>query len=113
MIAKVRNVGQVTILDVPQRLTAGHEAERLQSDLEALLAKGQKSILINLNQVSFLDSSGLGVLLTLKKAALVANAKLKLLRPQKKVCSLIAETGLQKVFECFDDEKTAVRSFQT
>jgi anti-sigma B factor antagonist len=110
---KVRNVGQVTILDASQRLTPGLEAQRLQSDLERLLAAGHKRILIDLHLVTYIDSSGLGKLLALKKAALVANAELKLLRPQNKIYSLIAESGLKKVFECFDNEKDAIRSFQT
>jgi len=111
--SKIRNVGKVTILDVFERLTHVKEGERLDLDLERILAAGNQRILINLHHVAFIDSAGLGELLALKKAALLAGAEVKLLRPREHVDSLIAEAGLQKVFECYDDEEAAIRSFET
>ena len=110
---KTRIIDQVTILDVSHELTPGEDADLLQVELERLLAEGHKRFLVNLRGVPFLDSSGLGRLLAVKKAVLVANAALKLLQPQTAVLSLIALTGVERVFECFDDEDAAIRSFET
>ena len=111
MNASARIVGNVAIVDLSGRLALPEGGARLRAELQRLLGAGHKRILINLNNVPYVDSSGLGDLLAAKKAALVAGAELKMLRPSKRVYGLIAETGLGKVFECFNDEQTAVRSF--
>ena len=111
MDVTTRVAGEVAIIDLSGRLTLPEGGARLRSELKRLLAAGHTRILINLHGVPYVDSSGLGDLLAAKKAALVAGAQLKMLRPRKRVYSLIAETMLNKVFECFHDEQTAVRSF--
>ena len=111
MNASARTVGNVAIVDLSGKLALSAGTSPLQAEVKRLLDTGHKHILINLNHVPYVDSSGLGDLLAAKKAALVAGAELKMLRPRKRVYGLIAETGLNRVFECFKDEQTAVRSF--
>ena len=103
--------GDVTILDIEGEITTEQRGEMLREAIRGLLDREHKRILLNLELVRFIDSSGLGDLIALKKAALVGGADLKLLRPQKKVYSVLAETSLSKVFECFDDEGAAIASF--
>jgi len=103
--------GDVTILDIEGEITTEQRGEMLREAVRGLLDLERKRILLNLELVRFIDSSGLGDLIALKKAALVGGADLKLLRPQKKVYSVLAETSLSKVFECFDDEGAAIASF--
>jgi anti-sigma B factor antagonist len=109
--ALTRIVGNVAIVDLSGRAVSIGGVSPLRTELQRLLNAGHQHILINLNAVPYMDSSGLGDLLAAKKSALVAGAALKLLRPSRHVYSLIAETGLNRVFDCFDDEKVAVRSF--
>jgi anti-sigma B factor antagonist len=111
MNASARKVGNVAIVDLSGKLALSAGASPLQAELKRLLNAGHRHILINLNDVPYVDSSGLGDLIAAKKTALVAGAELKMLRPTKRVYGLIAETGLNRVFECFNDEQTAVRSF--
>ena len=101
----------VTILDIDGGITLGPGAEDLHAAVEKLLQDGRKSILLNLDRVPVIDSAGLGRILALKKAALMAQAKVKLLRPHGKVYAVLAETSLAKVFECFDAEAPAIESF--
>jgi len=111
MNASARIVGNVAIVDLSGTLVLTQGASPLRTELTRLLNAGHKHILVNLNNVPYVDSSGLGDLLAAKKDALVAGAELKMLRPSKRVYGLIAETGLNRVFDCFNDEQTAVRSF--
>ncbi len=113
MDVTARVVGEVAVIDLSGRLAPPEESSRLRSEVKRLLDAGYTRILVNLHGVSYVDSAGLGELLAAKKTALVAGAELKMLRPSERVYSLIAETGLTKVFECFRDEQTAVRSFRS
>ena len=111
MNASARILGDVAIVDLSESAVSTGGLSPLRAEVKQLLDAGHKHILINLNAVRYMDSSSLGDLLAAKKSALVAGASLKLLRPSHPVYSLIAETGLNRVFESFDDEKVAVRSF--
>ena len=111
MTVAQRLSGDVAILDIDGEITMEHRGERLQEAVRELLDTGHRRILLNLEQVRYIDSSGLGELLALKKAVLVAGADLKLLHPQKKIYSVLADTSLSKVFECFDEEEAALASF--
>jgi anti-sigma B factor antagonist len=111
MDVTARVIGEVAVVDLSGQLASPETVSQFRSALKRLLDDGYTRILINLHDVPYLDSSGLGELLAAKKAALVAGAQLKMLRPGKRVYSLIAETGLSKVFECFQDEQAAIQSF--
>lgn len=111
MNASARIVGNVAIVDMAGRIVSTGGASALRIELDRLLGAGYKHILINLSDVAYMDSAGLGDLLAAKKTAMLAGAELKMLRPSRRVYSMIAETGLNRVFECFTDEQTAIRSF--
>ena len=111
MNSTIRAVGNVVVLDLSEHLSNGVEGSRLQSQVERLLAEGRVRILINMANVPYVDSRGLGDLLAAKKAALMAGAEMKLLRPRKRVYGLLTQANLSKVFEIFEDEQAAIRSF--
>ena len=108
---KTRQVGGVTVVDVSGRITLGDTASALRDTLRGLAGEGQKNILLNLGGLTFIDSSGLGVLVS--GFATVANqgGKLKLLNAHSSVKDMLVLTKLYTVFEVFDSETTAVQSF--
>lgn len=101
------------MIDLSGRITLGEAAGELRETLKDLLAKGQQNILLNLNDVSYIDSSGLGELVG--GFASVSNRKgvLKLLNLRERVLELMQITKLLSVFESFTDETQAVRSFES
>jgi anti-sigma B factor antagonist len=113
MNLSVRTQGRVSIVDVSGRLVLSETGGGLRAEVRSLLDTGRTHILINLGGVTAMDSSGLGELLAAKKASLVAGAKLRVLRPKGPVYNVLAEAGIDRVFRCFDDERNAVRSFES
>ena len=101
----------VAILDLNGRLTLGEDTVLLREQVRALISKGQKRILLNLQAVPYIDSSGLGELVSAFTAARRDGGELKLLNLGKHVHGLLQITKLYTVFEVYDDEATAVRSF--
>ncbi len=101
----------VVILDLDGRITAGEEAARLRDTLRALAAEGKTRVILNLRDVDYIDSTGLGTLVmgftTLRKAG----GMLKLLHLSRRNIELLVFTKLETVFEIFDDELDAVNSF--
>jgi len=108
----IRTVGNVIVLDLYEHPSPRTEKPCLHSEVERLLTEGALRILINMENVPYVDSMGLGDLLAAKKAALMAGAELKLLRPRKRVYGLLAQANLSKIFEIFEDEQAAIRSFR-
>jgi anti-sigma B factor antagonist len=106
-----REVSHVTILDVTGRITLGHETERLRDSIRTLISAGKKKIVLNLEQVDFIDSSGVGELVSSFTAVRNAGGDLKLLNLTKKVQDILNVTKLYTVFDIKDDEFTAVKSF--
>ena len=107
----VRQVGDVSVLDVAGRLTLSKGSSVLCDTLHDLAAKGHKKILVNLGEVSYLDSSAIGELFS--GYTLVANygGQLKLLGLTKRVRNLLLITKSYTVFDVHDDEAVAIRSF--
>jgi anti-sigma B factor antagonist len=109
----VRDVEGVAILDLSGRVTMGEAAGSLRDTIKDLLAKDQKNILLNLADVSYIDSSGLGELVGAFATANNRGGKLKLLHLQKRVHELMQLTKLYSVFDIHEDETAAIRSFHT
>ena len=106
-----RQVGDVTVLDVAGRITLGEGSSALRDALKDLMAKGSKKILLNLAEVSYIDSSGIGELVSAFTTVTNQGGQLKLLSLTKRVQDLLQITKLYTVFEVFEDEPAAVRSF--
>lgn len=108
---KQRKAEDVTVLDLSGRIVLGEETARLEETLKALIARGEKKILLNLAEVTYIDSGGLGALVRSQTAALAQEGRIKLLNVPAKVKTLLRITKLQGPFEMFADEASAVRSF--
>jgi anti-sigma B factor antagonist len=111
MDLSLRANGKVTILDLQGNLTIGAAEETLRQRVEELVTDNQKHLLINLENVPMIDSSGIGSLVKSFTNAKNKGGKLKLLKPSRLAQQLLSITGLLSVFETFDDEATAVASF--
>jgi anti-sigma B factor antagonist len=106
-----RQVDGVTILDLSGRITLGEGSVTLRDTVKDLLAKGSKSILLNLANVDYIDSSGLGELVSAYTTVKNQGGELKLLRLTTKVHDLLQITKLYTVFDISDDETSAIGSF--
>ena len=106
-----REVGGVTIVDLSGKITLGEGGLTLRDEVRKLLAAGQKKIVLNLGEVNYIDSSGLGELVSAYTAVKNAGGELKLLNLTSKVRDLLVITKLVTVFDVKDDEATAVSSF--
>jgi anti-sigma B factor antagonist len=104
-------VGDVTVVDVAGRITLGEGSSALRDTLKEIVGKGQKNILLNLGDVSYIDSSGIGELVSGFTTVTNAGGKLKLLNLNKRVKDLLQITKLYTVFDVHEDEAHAVRSF--
>ncbi len=111
MKATVREVDSVTIIDVSGRITLGEGCSQLRDLVRENLAKGNKNILLNLGDVTYIDSSGIGELVSGFTAVSNQGGQLKLLNLTKKVHDLLQITKLYTVFDVHDDEAKAVTSF--
>lgn len=107
----VREVSGVTIIDVSGRVTLGETNMALREQVNKAIDAGSKSILLNLAELNYMDSSGVGTLVGCYTSAQNREAKLKLLNLTKKMTELLAITKLLTVFDTFDDEEKAVTSF--
>jgi len=106
-----RQVGDVSVIDVTGRITLGEGSSALRDSLRELVGKNQKKILLNLGDVSYIDSSGIGELVSGFTTVTNAGGQLKLLNLSKRVKDLLQITKLYTVFDVHDDEAAAVRSF--
>jgi anti-anti-sigma factor len=107
-----RSVGDVTILDVPSQVMFYEGAALLRSRINDLVNAGRTKFLLDLAQVTYLDSFGVGVIAG-KFATIRRNGgDLKLLRPSARSRHVLAIAGLMDIFETFDDEDAALRSFE-
>jgi anti-sigma B factor antagonist len=104
-------VGGVAILDVSGRITLGEAGVELRNKIRETVQSGQKSILLNLGEVSYMDSSGIGELVSAYASVSNQGGRLKLLNLTKKLHELLAITKLLTVFETFEDESHALQSF--
>ena len=106
-----RQVGDVSVMDATGRITLGEGSSIFRETLRELVTKGQKKLLLNLADVSYIDSSGIGELVSGFTTVTNQGGQLKLLNLNKRVQDLLQITKLYTVFEVFDDEASAVRSF--
>jgi anti-sigma B factor antagonist len=106
-----RAVGEVTVLDLKGRVTLGEGDELLKDKVNSLLNQGLKKIVLNLAGVPYIDSAGLGEIVRTYTTVSKQGGSLKLLNLTKRITDLLSITKLLTVFETFDDENEAVRSF--
>ncbi|HKV93711.1 MAG TPA: STAS domain-containing protein [Candidatus Angelobacter sp.] len=111
MKASNRQLDGVTIVDMSGRITLGEGSVILRDTIRDLVGKGQKKILLNLGDVTYIDSSGIGELVSAFTAVRREGGELKLLNLTKKVHDLLQITKLYTVFDIKDDETTAIKSF--
>src|SRR5437879_3228592 len=111
MKASTRQVEGVTVVDLSGRITLGEGSVVLRDTVRDLLAKGDKKILLNLGEVTYIDSSGIGELVSAFTTVRNQGGELKLLNLTKKVHDLLQITKLYTVFDVKDDEATAIGSF--
>ncbi|GAA3751742.1 STAS domain-containing protein [Terriglobus aquaticus] len=111
MEIKIRQVNGVTVLDLSGRITLGDGTGQLRSAMQDALAAGSKKILLNLQDVTYIDSAGLGELVSGYTTVKNAGGELKLLNLSKKVKDLLVITKLLTVFDIKDDETAAIASF--
>jgi anti-sigma B factor antagonist len=107
-----REVDGVTVLELSGRITLGEGSVQLRDAIRDLIGKGQRNILLDVGEVSYIDSSGLGELVSAYTTARNQGAKLKLLKLTKKVHDLLQLTKLYTVFDIYDDEASAIASFK-
>jgi anti-sigma B factor antagonist len=111
MTITTREVSHVTVVDINGRITLGEETGQLRDTVRNLIAAGKKKIVLNLAQVDFIDSSGVGELVSSFTAVRNAGGDLKLFSLSKKVQDVLNVTKLYTIFDIKDDEFTAVKSF--
>ncbi|MHB1700750.1 MAG: STAS domain-containing protein [Acidobacteriaceae bacterium] len=111
MKSSTRQVDGVTILDLSGRITLGEGSVQLRDIVRDLLAKGNKNILLNLADINYIDSSGIGELVSAFTTVRNQGGELKLLNLTKKVHDLLQITKLYTVFDIKDDEASAIAAF--
>jgi anti-sigma B factor antagonist len=109
--ATARDVGKVTVVDISGRIVLGEGSATLRNMLRDLLSQGRNKILLNLGDVDYIDSSGIGELVSGFTSVTKTGGQLKLLNLTRKVHDLLQITKLFTVFEVHSDEGAAVRSF--
>jgi anti-sigma B factor antagonist len=112
MKANTRQVDGVMIVDLSGRITLGEGSVILRDTVRDLVGKGNKKILLNLGEVNYIDSSGIGELVSAFTSVRNQGGELKLLNLTKKVHDLLQITKLYTVFDVKDDETAAIKSFK-
>ena len=112
MKASNRQVSGITVVDLSGRITLGEGSTVLREAVKDLLGKGQRKILLNLGDVTYIDSSGIGELVSAFTSVRNQGGDLKLLNLTKKVHDLLQITKLYTVFDVKDDEAAAVKAFR-
>jgi anti-sigma B factor antagonist len=107
-----RQVGDVTILDMDGKITIGEGSVALRTAIRRLLEEGKKKILLNLAKVSYIDSSGIGELVSSYTSIGKEGGQLKLLNLTQKLEDLLTITKLLTVFDVYDSEEEALASFK-
>ena len=111
LTAKTRRVGSVSVMDLSGKITLGENTGILRDELRSLLAQGNKNILLNMKDVTYVDSAGLGELVGAYTTATNQGGSVKLLHLQGKMKDLMQITKLHTIFPAFDDENKAISSF--
>src|ERR1700685_3270207 len=106
-----REVDGVSVVALDGRIVLGEESNALREKVKALLAEGKKQIVLNMNNITFIDSAGLGTLVALHHSARTQGASLKLCHLGAKFQEVLQITKLVTVFDVYDTEAAAVASF--
>ncbi len=112
MKTSTRQVNGITIVDLSGRITLGEGSVLLRDMVRDLVTRGQRKILLNLGDVTYIDSSGIGELVSAFTTVRNQGGELKLLNLTKKVHDLLQITKLYTVFDVRDDEASAVAAFK-
>ncbi|HJT29550.1 MAG TPA: STAS domain-containing protein [Pyrinomonadaceae bacterium] len=107
-----RQAGDVTVLDMSGKITIGEGSVALRTAIRRLLEEGKKRILLNLSGVSYVDSSGIGELVSSYTAINKEGGQLKLLNLTQKIQDLLTITKLLTVFDVYDNETEALNSYK-
>jgi anti-sigma B factor antagonist len=113
MKIKARQVESITVLDLSGRITLGEGSVTIRDEVRKVLATGSKKILLNLGDINYIDSSGIGELVSAFTTVKNGGGELKLLNLTKKVHDLLQITKLYTVFDIKDDEASAIAAFTT
>jgi anti-sigma B factor antagonist len=108
-----RQASDVTLLDLKGKMTLGEGDELLKDKVNSLVLQGRRKILLNLADVPYIDSAGLGEIVRTYTTVSRQGGQLKLLNLTKRITDLLAITKLLTVFETYDNEADAVRSFSS
>ena len=108
-----RNVGEIVVLDLKGKITLGEGDELLKDKVNSLVNQGRRKILLNFADVPYVDSAGLGEIVRTYTTVSRQGGSLKLLNLTKRITDLLAITKLLTVFETFDSEADAIKSFAT
>ena len=111
MVIEERIIGDVTILDLKGKMTLGEGDELLKDQINSLIHQGQKKLLLNLEGVPYIDSAGLGEIVRTYTTVSRQGGNLKLVNLTKRITDLLMITKLLTVFETFDVEQDALKSF--
>ena len=111
--ANVRHTGDVAIVDLAGKLTLGEGCGMLRETIKDAIAKGDRKILVNLKETTYIDSSGLGELVASYASVTNAGGQIKLLNAESRVHDLLTVTKLYSVFESFSNEAVALISFSS
>jgi len=106
-----RVVDDVTILDLKGKMTLGEGDELLKDKINSLASQGHKKLVLNLEGVPYIDSAGLGEIVRTYTSISRQGGKLKLLNVSKRIYDLLVITKLVTIFDSYEDEQEAVRSF--
>jgi anti-sigma B factor antagonist len=108
-----RSAGDVTLLDLKGKMTLGEGDETLKDKINSLVHQGRKKLVLNLAEVPYIDSAGLGEMVRTYTTVSRQGGSLKLLGLTKRITDLLSITKLLTVFETYDNEADAVRSFSS
>ena len=111
LTTKIRRIGDVAIVDLHGKITLGENTGILRDELRSLLAQGTKNIVLNMGNVTYVDSAGLGELVGAYTTATNQGGSVKLLNLQGKMKDLMQITKLHTIFPAFDNEEAALSSF--
>ena len=106
-----RESGDITVIDVEGKIMLGDGDTEIKKTVDGLLKRGNKKILLNLARVPYLDSAGLGEIIRCFTTVRKSGGSFKLLSPNRRVIDLLSITNLLNVFDWFDEESSALKSF--
>jgi len=106
-----RRHGKVVILDIYGAISMGESKEKFVNKMDSLLLQQESNVLLNLSGINYVDSTGIGELVGYMSKFTQNNRHLKILKPHERVRKLLNITKLDTVFEIFEDEEEAVKSF--